>query len=266
MKVKDLLNTMTNFSKKNAPAILTGMAVVGLVSTVVAAYKAAPRAKEILDKAKEDLNKIEPEKKEEKRKVVGEAVKEIVPVVAPTVISGVTTAACIVGSNNVSSKRIKLLSAGYSLAQSSLKDLNEKMRETLGDKKVQQVKEAVAKDKIKGEKTPDEKTVLVTGDGDVLCKDLQSGRYFRSNADKVRQAILELSSDCQQDMYVSLNDFYALLHIPAIPLGNDLGWNVDDLIKGQLPITLTAVLNDENVPCLGLDYDVTLRADFRNLY
>lgn len=68
------------------------------------------------------------------------------------------------------------------------------------------------------------------------------------------------------DMYVSLNDFYELIGIPEIPMGNDLGWNVDDCIRGQVPITLTALLTEEQTPCLCVEYDAKLRADYRNLH
>lgn len=70
-------------------------------------------------------------------------------------------------------------------------------------------------------------------------------------------------------MYISLNDFYEAIdssQLPKIPMGEDLGWNINDTINGKLPITLSALLTDDNKPCLCIDYDISVRDDFRNLH
>ena len=92
---------------------------------------------------------------------------------------------------------------------------------------------------------------------------------FYSTAEKIKQAIVKCSSDVQQDMWVSLNEFYDEINSPQlehIPMGDDLGWNVEDTCRGQLPITLTALLTDDGKPCLCIDYDISIRDDFRNLH
>jgi hypothetical protein len=265
MKLKETLNGLGEFGKKNSPAILTGLAIVGLVSTAVAAYKAAPEAEKILKQKKEDLKKVDPEDKAAKRTVVIEAAKELTPVMLPTIIMGGATAACIIGSNSISSKRIAVLSTAYTVSEKAVKDLNGKMQEMLGEKKTRAIKDAIVKDKV-GETPKDGNSVIITGNGDVLCKDLYSGRFFQSNAQKLGQAINKLSHDVQTDMYVSLNDLYDEIGLPRIPMGDDFGWNVDDAPRGQLPIDLTAVLTDDGTPCLCLNYDSSLRDDFRRLY
>lgn len=124
------------------------------------------------------------------------------------------------------------------------------------------------KDKVGTAPDPkDEKgQIIITSGGDNLCKDLYSGRFFRSNAQKIGQAINELTYDIQSDMYVSLNDFYDKLELPRIPLGDDLGWNIDDLVNRRLPICYTAILTDDGTPCLCVEYDANLRSDFRKLH
>lgn len=273
-KVTDFLKKAEAFTKKESPTILTGFAIVGVISTAYSAFKAGPRADKILEEYRKDMRDCHPNDKEAKRTVAGETVKKMIPVMAPTVIMGGSTIACVVGSHSISSRRIAVLSAAYSLSESTVKNLNSKMEEVLGEKKARAVKDAIMKDKLRETEKNDQKllgdgNVIIPDNGYVLCKDLYSGRPFYSTAEKIKQAIVKCSFDVQQDMWVSLNEFYDEIDSPQlehIPLGDDFGWNVDDTIRGQLPITLTALLTDDGKPCLCIDYDISPRADFRNLH
>lgn len=273
-KIMDMLAKAEMFTKRNSPAILTGVAVVGLISTAWSAFKAGPRASQIMEDYRKDMRDCHPKDKEAKRAVVGETVKKMVPVIAPTVIAGGTTVACIIGSHSASSRRIAALSAAYSLSESTVKNLNEKMEEMLGEKKARAIKDSIMKDKLHADTEKDKKVMacenfVIPGDGTVLCKDLYSGRLFYSSAEKIKQAITKCSYDIVSDMYISLNDFYEAIDSPQlsrIPMGEDLGWNIDDTQNGKLPIVLTALLTEDNKPCLCVDYDISVRNDFRNLH
>lgn len=273
-KVTEFLEKAEIFTKKNSPVILTGLAIVGVISTAYAAYKAGPRADKILEAYRKDIRDCHPNDKEARMAVVGETVKKMVPVVAPPIIMGGTTIACIVGSHSVSSRRIAALSAAYSLSETTVKNLNSKMEDMLGEKKARAIKDSIMKDKLKADSEKDKKILsdgqlVIPNDGTVLCKDLYSGRLFYSNAEKIKQAIAKCSYEIISDMYISLNDFYEAIdspQLPRIPMGEDLGWNIDDTINGKLPITLAALLTDDNKPCLCIDYDISVRDDFRNLH
>lgn len=271
MNAKSAISFAREFSNKNSASILTGLALTGLVATIALVYKKAPKTKRVLERSRRKIENLDPKKetyKEEKREIVAETAKKLVPEVAPVVMMAAVTGACIFGSNKVSSKKIAVLSAGYNLARSNLSDLNEEMRKLLGDKKATEVKDEVVKKRFekKEKKIPEEIMIPKSNDGLVPCWDTHSGRPFRSNREKIGQAINQLSSECQQDMYVSLNDFYDLIGLRMIPMGDELGWNVDDLIKGQLPITMTSILSEDGIPCLAVDYDISVRADFRSLH
>lgn len=265
-KMTEFFGNVWDSAKKNSPQLLTGLAVAGLITTSIMAWKAGPKAQKIMEEKKQDLRDTDPDDKKTKRTVVLEAVKEMTPVVLPTVLMGGATAACIVGANKESSRRIAVLSAAYSLSEKTVKDLNTKMVEQLGEKKARSIKDAIAKDKMEKDPPSENTQVIMTGDGDVLCRDSYSGRYFRSSHQKIGQAINQLSHDLQSDMYVCLNDFYDLIGLDPVPLGEDFGWNVDDMIRGQLAITITSALTPDNRPCLCVDYDIAPRADFRDLH
>ena len=264
-ELMELSTKVTDFAKQNEPAILTGMRVAGLFMTALMAYKASPRAHEIIERHQTNVQNGA-DKKEETKQLV----KEVVPVVLPTVGMAVATSAAIIGAHTVNSKRIAVLSAAYSMSESALKDYQEKMLEVLDEKKVSKIKESISQDKIDKKNIDttnlNSQDVIITGDGDVLCMDNYSGRLFRSNAQKIGQAVNELSADLQTDMYVSLNDFYDKLGLASVPMGDDFGWNIDDLVRGQLDISVTACLTKDKQPCLMILYDVSPREDFRRLH
>lgn len=273
-KIMDFLGKMENVGKKKSPTILAGLAIAGVVSTAYLACKAGPKAEEILKNHRKDMKDCYRDDKEAKRAVVCDTAKKIIPVIAPPVIMGGTTIACIIGSHSVSSRRIAALSAAYTLSESTVKNLNGKMEEMLGEKKARAIKDSIMNDKLKGDSEKDKKKLedgsfVIPNDGTVLCKDLYSGRLFYSNAEKIKQAIAKCSYDIISDMYISLNDFYEAIGSPQlsrIPLGDDLGWNIGDTMNGQLPITLTALLMEDGKPCLCLEYDIGIKNNFRDLH
>lgn len=269
MKVKEMWSKLTAFTDKRSPELLTGLGIAGLIVTGVMAYKAGTKASVIMESYHEDKKLTDPDDKETLKQIKKEAAKKILPVVAPPVIMGITTGACILGAHKVSSKRLAVLSAAYSIADSKLKDYQEKMLEVVGEKKAEQIRDAVAKKSIEKNPLTGSTQVIMTGDGDVMCIDSHSGRYFRSNAEKIGQAINALSAEAISEMYISLNDFYEKIGLPRIPMGDDFGWNIDDLMQvgggAKLPIYYTAVLTPENKPCIAVEYDVSPRMDYRNL-
>lgn len=267
MKIKSLYKiatTVEKFVKCNSPAIMAGMAAFGVIATGVTAYKAGLAANDIL---KEHEKKMKEAKKEsDEKEVYKETAKKLTPVVIKPVIFGISSVCCIFGSLSASKRRIAAISAAYSLSETSLKDLEGKMNQILGEKKTRELKDAVTKEKLKKEGPVQDNQVIITGTGDVLCKDMYSGRYFRSNAERIGQAINWASSEIRTSMYISLNEFYDQLNVPRIPLGDDIGWNVDDLQGGSLPITYSAILTEDNQPCLCVEALIAAREDYRRLY
>lgn len=272
-KAVDYLEKLWVITKRRSPEVLTGISVLGLWGTVYKSYRAGLVAHDILERKRQDMADTHPDDREARKAVTKETVKEMIPVVAPIIIMGGITTGCIIGSNRISNKRIATLSAAYMLSDNALKEVNEKMDAVLTAQQKDKVKGGIAKDHLdEAEKRGEPRPVIVAGTGDVLCLDSYSGRPFRSNAQKIGQAINILSADCAAEMYVSLNDFYDLLRefgaveLDRLPMGDDFGWNVDDLDRQQLPISISAQLTNANEPCLCVEYDVHLRADYRHLH
>lgn len=90
-----------------------------------------------------------------------------------------------------------------------------------------------------------------TGKGEHLFYEEYSGRYFKSDIESVRKACNDFNAYVINHNYASLNHLYSLLGIPAIGIGDDLGWTTDQLLE---PIFSSKIAEDQS-PCLVLSQE-----------
>lgn len=266
--VKNAVGTVVKAVDKNSPTILTGLAVAGFVGTVILTIKAVPKAEKALKNRADKIKALEEkglegdELKEEKNDILLDTVKELAPVVIPPVVTGVTAIACCIGSNSVNLRRQAVLSAAYNVAQTSLAEYKDKLPAIVGPGKAAKVEEAIAEDHVK-KNPPSDNQIIITGNGECLCYDDYSARYFKCNPEKIREVVNDLNERLMSEMYIELNEFYRGIGLATCKLGEDLGWNID---KGTINIKYTSILTENNTPCLVLEYDTDVRTDYRNLY
>lgn len=251
LNVNSIVKSVKSILVQRSPEILTGVGIAGMVATTVLAIKATPKALRLLDEA---------ENEKEDELTAGEKIKACWKCYIPTAVTGATSIACLVGASSVHTRRNAALAAAYTLSDSALREYREKVVETIGEKKEKVVKDAIAKEKI--EKDPvTTKEVIVTEKGDTLCYDGIFGRYFKSDMESIKRAINKINRQIVCDMYVSLNEFYDELGLSHVPIGDDLGWNIDD---GQIEIDFSSQLAEDGTPCLVIGYSVSPRYNYSN--
>lgn len=239
--------------KKHSPEILTGIGIAGMITTTVMAVRATPKALILIEERKEEIGA-------EKLEAI-DMVKTAWACYIPAAITGTLSVVCLIGASSVNARRNAALATAYTLSESALKDYQGKVIEMFGEKKNEAVKDAVAKDKV--EKNPVvTREVIITEKGNTLCYDAISGRYFKSDIEKIKKAECELNRQMLDDMYVSLNDFYYEIGLDSVKLGDELGWNVD---SGYIDLSFSSQLASDGTPCLVIDYSVAPRYDYRNL-
>lgn len=268
---------------------LAVVAVVGLFSSVYMAYKAGPKVEEQLedaeaDKYEREYDKIvetidfgdEPDVRPARIHELAEermelTWKEKAPIIFkvlwPTVLSVALTTTCIVLSNRISVKRNAALAAAYALSETNLKDLQDKIVETEGKRKLDKLEDAVTEDQVKRNPPPmDESLIFNTGNGTTLCQDYYTKRYFYSDAEKIRQAITRFNKKIHSWDEASQNEWYDEIDLEHIPYGYNMVLDEEMLEKkttdGILEDNFTSVLLDESVPVLV----VRLNVDFRPKY
>lgn len=252
--MKTNLSLMANALKvsiaKHSPEILTGIGIAGMITTTILAVKATPKAIALIESKKYD------EKTEELPKL--ETVKTVWKCYIPAVATGCLSVVCLIGANSVNLRRNAALAAAYSLSESTLKEYQQKVIETVGERKEQAVRDAIAKDKIT-DNPPASNQIIFTDKGNTLCYDACSDRYFKSDIDKLKKAENELNRRMRDEMYISLNEFYMEIGINPIEIGNDLGWNID---QGYIEMDFSSQLTDDGIPCLVISYRVAPKYDF----
>ena len=197
------------FIKKNAPTILSCLGVVGVVATTVMAVKATPKALSLIENAEEE--KGEKLSKWEKVNLAG-------PVYIPSVITGVATVACILGSNVTSKRQQATLISAYALLDNSYKEYRKKTDELYGEEAGKQIRGEIAKDKYTGDNES------LDNDKE-LYYDFYSGRYFESTPEAVLWAEYETNRSMIVNYAVGLNEFYNFLGLEPLPEYESIGWS-----------------------------------------
>lgn len=237
-------------TKKHSPEILTGIGIAGMITTTVMAVRATPKALKLIEnkKKEERVDKLKPI----------DAVKVAWKSYIPAAVTGTTSVMCLVGASSVNVRRNAALATAYAISESSFREYREKVIETIGEKKEQVVRDEVIKDKIQSNPVTN-REVIITERGNTLCYDAISGRYFKSDIDKLRKAENELNRRMISEMYVSLNEFYNEIGLSGTSMGDELGWNID---KGFIELEFSSQLAENGEPCLAINYYIAPKYDF----
>lgn len=248
MGIKSIFKNVTEACDKNSPTILAGLAVGGLITTVIFAVRATPKINDILEEAKE----------EDKPKA--EIAKEVLPVLAPTLVMGAATTACIIGGNRISNKRIAALSAAYSIAEASTKQWVEKTQEVVGDKKTTAIHDKVCEERVKANLNPEAldrgEYIPDTGYGNVICMDSFSGIIFRCSPERIKKIINEANAQMNAGSkeHTTLNELYKDMGVPTQLLpkfGDQFGFNRCD---GLIDFWDSSCLTENSYPVYVIDW------------
>lgn len=250
MNVPYFLRSALRFTVKNSPAILTGLAVVTGWTAVGFAIEAAPKAKIIEEDLKAKyLHKFDEDEVDSKDVPVLEMVKAVGPVYIPTIIAVTIMTGCMIGATSIGSKRSAVLASLYSASEVALKEYQTKVIETIGTKKEQEVRDNIAKARL-ADNPVSRNEVLITGKGDSLVYEPLSGRYFKSDIEKIRKIENQLNRNLLTEMWVSLNEVYYELGLGYVVLGDDIGWDIDH----PLDFGFSSQIADDDQPCLVINF------------
>ena len=267
--IKTLWKSATKQVMNHGSTVLACVAVSGVVLTAGVAIKVAPKAHEILENKREAMEKLEEDRdsmtaeeyKKIRKDIYKAFAKDIAKACWPLAASIAVTTGSIIGMHKLDTRKSAALAATLSLTEGKLKDYQDKVKETVGEKKEQKIRDEIARDKVR--ETPI-KDIMETGHGDVLCLDAVSGRYFKCNADYIRARVNVLNQRLLSEMYIPLNDLYYELHLPNIKIGEDIGWNINQ--DGLIDLAFSSQLTENDIPVLVLDYTVEPRFDYRSLH
>ena len=237
------------FVSERSPEILTGLGIAGMITSTVLAVRATPKALELVADERERRYSEEDDTPLTSVDVVKVAWKPYVP----SIVIGGVSIGCLIGASSVSSKRNAALAAAYNLSTTALSEYKEKVLETVGEKKEQNIREKVSEERVRKHPVEDSE-VYDTRRGNTLCFDPLSARYFRCDIDDIKRAELAVKERLLNDICgsVSVNEFYDEIGLPHTMVGDSIGWSTDTMIK----IHISAHMTDKNIPSAVIDYEV----------
>ena len=242
--------------KKHSPEILAVTGVVGIVTSAVMACKATTKVNDIVDEAKETVDKIHESVGKGLRTSDGEEYTEevakkdltivyaqtglkFVKLYGPSVALGVASIACMLGSNHILRKRNLALAAALTNVATSFKEYRGRLVDRFGKDldrelrfgiKAKEVEETVVDEN--GKETTVTKTVEVVDPN--TAHSLYSIVFCEGNTGWTRNAELNKVFLIQQQNWandklkmngiLTLNEVYDMVGAPRTAYGQIAGW------------------------------------------
>lgn len=256
--VNQIVSKTQKFTIDNSPVLLAGIGTLGVLGVAFLTGRASFKAADII--AQEEHRRLhstatedhEPFTKKDKLKLVW-------TLYLPPAGVLVMTCGAILGSNRISTTRGAAMASAFAISERAFSDYKDKVVEKIGETKSNQVKDAVAQDRVTHNPPTDDNVIIVTNGAGQLFQDSWSGRYFRHEMEDVRRAVNELNHQVNIHGYATLSDFYDLLGLSHTKESDELGWNAD----GLLDVYFAAVMHDDGKqPVMAMEYRAVPSRDF----
>lgn len=238
MDIQDVVNRARALINKNSPEILTALGVSGVITTSYLAGVAGFNTARLLDQEPEDLS-------------FKDKFKLVWKLYIPTGVSGALAIASIISVNKVSGRRTAAAVTAYSLTEKAFHEYREKVIEQIGENREGKIADETRQELVR--ETSNQKEVIVLGGGNVLCCELLTRRYFRSDMETLRKAQNDINSRVVNNYYVTLDEFYDLIGLPHTSMSCLIGWDSDR----NMELDFSTVLSGDGEPCLAFDYNYT---------
>ena len=252
------------FAKRNASTVLTCLGGVGVVATTVLAVKATPKALQLIEEEKQ-------KKGEELSK--WEVVKTAGPKYIPTVLMGISTLACIFGSNILSKRQQASLISAYALLDESYKKYRRKVIELYGEETHRKVVDEIAIEEAKevymhASNLGVDGTQFLEEDYSepVLFYDEYGHRYFEAPIEQVILAQYHLNRNYTLRGFALLNEFYEFLGLAQTDYGGEVGWVIEDDGSFWIDFNNRKVVMDDGLECYIIEMFFEPTMDWKEYY
>ena len=256
--VAKIFKDVKDFVSEHSPELLTGIGIAGMITTTVLAVRATPKAIRLMERKQEELYPDSTEKL-----TPMETVKTTWKCYVPAAVTGVMSVACLVGASSVNARRNAALATAYNLSTTALAEYQDKVVETVGEKKEREIRNKVAEEKLV-QNPVNNAAIVVTNKGTTRFMDSITKRRFTSDIETINQIVNRLNRRMiSGEDYISLNEFYYEIGLEPCDVGDDLGWNVTRGLI-ELPDPPHAIVDTDGVPCIVLEYQVAPKRGFNS--
>lgn len=246
LDISSILKTVGGHISKNKSNICRGTGIALCVAATGSAIWATIKAMKKVDG--EDLTKAE-------------KFKAVWYYYIPAVTTEAFGIAFIIGASKLDEKQHAALAAAYSLTTTAFKEYKEKVIETIGEKKEENIRDEVIRDKVDHSTS---KEVYIANDGDTLFYEPTSDSLFISNVNAVRKAVNIFNRDMLSENCKSFNELAYEFGLNGLKdVGDNVGWNIND---GYIDIRFVGHVTKDERPCLALEYNIPPTYGFDKLY
>jgi len=247
VSINELFKAGEKYVIDNSPRILSALGVTGTLTTAYLAAKGGMKAAGVI--REKHLERELYEKSVEPNSLDNwDKAKLTWKFYIPAVASGAATISCIIAANSIGASRYAALAAAYKLSGKSFDEYKEKVKQTLGEKKEQGVRDDIAQETV--DRNPVGSQVIMIGEGDVLFFDRPSARYFKSDMHTVKKAMNDINYRVIQDGSALQSDFFERIDLPATAPSEEVGWDHEN----KFNLEISSTIGDRDEPCIVIDY------------
>lgn len=241
---------------ENSTTVLTGVGVAGVITTAYLTGRASFKAAKIIEKEKltyavvtedDDSEAAQPLRESEFTNY--EKVKAVWRLYIPPVLVGGLTIASIIAANRIASKKVAALVIASGISERALSEYKERVVEKFGDNKARDIQDEVAANRV-GDNPVTNNEIIITGNGEVLCYDMHTGRYFLSTHENIKRAENHINYELVHYCAASLSEFYDQLGLPATTYSDMVGWDINN----HMEVVISTIMSADNRPCLAIDF------------
>jgi len=241
MNFSGLAARAVKYASDHSPAILTGLGVVGVLTTAYLTGTATVKAVRILDdlETRWGHDALLPTDK----------AKSVWKLYVPPATMAVCSIACIIAANRIGDRRAAAMAAAWAISERAMNEYREKIVEKIGSRKEQGYRDEIAQQRVT--ENPPSSQIIIS-EGSVLCMDAYTGRYFLSSMEEIKSAQNKINYEVNNNFYASLTDFYHQIGLPRTSMSDEVGWNSDKL----LDLEFSSALTEDNKPVLVMNFAV----------
>lgn len=211
--------SIEKLTKKHSPELLTGLGIIGFGATIISTVKATRKVDAELRRIDMTMPEDTPKKEE-----VWIKAKAVTPIVAPTIILGASSVACVISSHKTMAARLASATAAYEIRNKAFSEYKEAVIEEIGEKKEQKIRDKVAEKRVQESTYDIPQPVTATQ----LFMEESTGQYFRSSREDILQAVMRFQKDLMVENYMTVSEFFDYLNVDELrhtPLTDATGFN-----------------------------------------
>lgn len=246
------LKRLSKYAGAHAPEILIGVGIASGIGAVVTAASATVKATSIIEKRKVEKEALT------KKEIVAAVWKNYIPTVGAVILS----VGCIVAANTVNRKRSAALAAAYALSETAFSAYKQSVADEFGVEKEYAISDKAIQKQIIDKPVKSSKVITIEN-GEVLTYDTFSGRYFKSSKNGILSAVNELNRLIINDGGATLNDFYDLIGLDNVQMGDILGWLYD---QKSISVRFGSHLTTDGEPCMSFAFNVMPHTEVDHYY